>query len=202
MLFQTIHSHSFPEESDIAPIPQGWFPHNWESLVYGLQRRFSLKTEIFYSITRLVFFLPSLSHSQMLHFSLGLCGFLSRCFQMALVSWSKRPTRGSNPISTWQCRSPNIGAKSYQLTFNLVLPTTAYWGLKYPHYTSAHGMNGGLLFSTTDYELQGFWERWCRWFGLQGLQGEKALVLVKQGCSLICSTYPIYALHRKPLETH
>lgn len=158
--------------------------------------------EIFYSITSLVFLLPSLSHSQMLHFSLRFCGFLSTCFQTPLVSWSRRPTLGSNLVSTWQCMSPNTGAKSYQLTFNLVLPITAYWRLKYPHYTSAHGTNGGLLFSTTDYELQGFGKRWCRWFGPQGLQAEKALALVKQGRYLICSAYPIYALHGKPLGTH
>lgn len=31
---------------------------------------------------------------------------------------------------------------------------------------------------------------------------EQALILVKQAWYLICSTYQIYALHRKPLKTH
>lgn len=52
MLFQIIHSHSFPQESDMAPTPEEWFPHNWESLVYGITKKdYSWKVQVFYSIS-------------------------------------------------------------------------------------------------------------------------------------------------------
>ena len=72
------------------------------------------------------------------------------------------------PVSTRQCVSPNTRAKSYQLAFKLVLSITASWGLGKPMlYTSARGMNGGLLY---------YWlwitrvcKRWHQWFGPNSL---------------------------------
>lgn len=87
MLFQTIHSNSFPQDSDMAPIPEVWFSHNRKTLVYGISKEdYSLKMETLYSINSLVFLLPSLSHSQMLYFLWCSVGSF-QCFQTAQVSW-------------------------------------------------------------------------------------------------------------------
>lgn len=126
MLFVTIHSHSWPQDSDMAPISEGWFPPNWESLVYSISKEdYSLRMEIFYSINSLVFLLPSLSPSQMLHFPLVLCGFLSICFQTS--RWHPRDQCYGKP-SFYLSMGPTTGVKSYQLIFNLVLPINSLLG--------------------------------------------------------------------------
>lgn len=83
-----------PQDPDMAPIPEGWFPHNWESLVYGISKEDdSLKMDIFYSIKSLAVLFPSLSHSQVLHFAPMLWGapfdVFPNCSDL-LVRWHPR----------------------------------------------------------------------------------------------------------------